>query len=225
MLIVTLLTLSLVGGADEAEIKSLVKQLSAPAQAERDTAARRLREVFEPSPRKTWEPLLATLKPGMTKKEVLERLQPEQRESQGISGPGGSYLEEFRLDYSWHLCCWFSDHVDVLSEATLEPRIQDIWIAPAGDFSGKWATYFVNGQLSHVIEYQNGKYHGTFIAHRSDGSQCFVQHYGPDGVDGEDTGYFPSGKVSYRAYYEKGKAVGTWTWYNEQGEVTSTRTH
>ena len=36
---------------------------------------------------------------------------------------------------------------------------------------------------------------------------------------------YPSGKVSYRAYYDKGKAVGVWTWYNEQGEVTSMRVH
>jgi hypothetical protein len=29
---------------------------------------------------------------------------------------------------------------------------------------------------------------------RADGSKSVVQHYGPDGVEGEDTGYFPSGR-------------------------------
>lgn len=225
MLIVTLLTLSLVSGADEAEINSLVKQLAAPVQADRDIAAKRLREVFEASPRKTWEPLLADLKPGLTKKELLAKLLPKLRDSQRGIGTGGSHMEEYRLDYNWHLRCWFLNEGDVLREATLEPRMQHVWIAPAADFSGEWITYFVNGQPSHVIEYQNGQYHGKFTANHADGSKSYVQHYGPDGADGEDTGYYPSGKVSYRAHYAKGKAVGVWTWYNEQGEVTSTRVH
>lgn len=225
MLIATLLTLSMIGGADEAEIKTLVKQLESPAQADRDVAAKRLREVFEPSPRKTWEPLLATLKPGLTKKELLDKLKPEQRESQGGIGTGGSHMEEYRLDTTWHLRCWFLNEGNVLREATLEPRVQHVWVAPAGDFTGEWTVYFVNGQPSHVIEYYLGKYQGKFTANRPDGSKSVVQHYGPEGADGEDTGYHASGKVSYRAFYSKGKPVGVWTWYNEQGEVTNTRVH
>jgi hypothetical protein len=225
MLPVCFLTLSLLCSADAAEIKSLVEQLSAVEQTERDLTAKQLREVFESSPRKTWEPLLETLKPGLTKKELLTKLQPEQREVGRGIGTGGSHMEEYRLDYSWQLRCWFLNEGNVLREATLESRMQHIWVAPAADFTGTWVTYFVNGQPSHVIEYRDGKYHGKFTSNHADGSKSYVQHYGPDGADGEDTGYFPSGKVSYRAHYSKGKAVGVWTWYNEQGEVTSTRVH
>lgn len=225
MLPVCFLALSLLCSADDAEIKSLVVHLASVEQTERDVAAKRLREVFEPSQRKTWEPLLDSLKPGSTKKELLDKLHPAQRQVEAGIGSGGSHMEEYRLDHFWLLRCWFLNEGDVLREANLESRMQHVWAAPPADFSGVWVTYFVNGQPSHVIEYHGGSYHGTFTANHADGSKAYVQHYGPEGADGEDTGYYPSGKVSYRAFYSKGKAIGIWTWYNIHGEVTNTRVH
>jgi antitoxin component YwqK of YwqJK toxin-antitoxin module len=131
----------------------------------------------------------------------------------------------YRLDHTWHLHCWFRNEGNVLIKATLEERTRHIWIAPPADFTGTWIVYFVNGQPSHEIEYRDGKYHGKFTANHTTGAKSVVQHYGPDGADGEDTGYYPSGKVSYRAHYSKGQPIGVWTWYNEQGEVTSTKVH
>jgi hypothetical protein len=224
MLPVCFLTLSLVCSGDAAEINSLVEKLATVDQAERDVAAKRLREDFAPSPRKTWERLLNSLELGMTKEELLTKLSSEQRKSREDASAAGSRIETYRLDHAWQLWVWFRDD-EALLETKLVPHIQQVWIAPPADFSGKWVTYFANGQPSHVIEYRAGQYHGKFTANHSDGSKSYVQHYGHDGADGEDTGYFPSGKVSYRAYYSKGKPVGVWTWYNEQGEVTSTRMH
>lgn len=219
-----IVTLSLIVTADTPEVTSLIEQLSAPEQTERDIAALRLREVFKPAQRKDWEPLLAQLKPGTTKKkELLELLKAEQREVGFGIGTGGSHMEEYRLDHTWQLRCWFLNEGDVLREVNLEQRIRHIWIAPPADFTGLWTVYFANGQPSHEIEYRDGKYHGKFTANHATGSKSYVQHYGPDGADGEDTGYYPTGEVSYRAFYSKGKAVGVWTWYNKQGEVTSTR--
>ena len=85
--------------------------------------------------------------------------------------------------------------------------------------------YFANGQPSHRIDYENGEYRGTFTANHSNGSKAYVQHYGPDGADGEDTGYFPLRQSLLSPFYSKGKPIGIWTWYNEQGEVTSTKVH
>jgi antitoxin component YwqK of YwqJK toxin-antitoxin module len=48
---------------------------------------------------------------------------------------------------------------------------------------------------------------------------------GLGGVDGEDIGYHRNGKVAYRGRHKDGKQVGTWTWYDETGKVTSTKTH
>ncbi len=190
---------------------------------ERDLTAKRLREVFKAPPREIWEPLLTKVKPGMTRNELLAQLTPEQRRAENISA-AGSEIERYRLDHSWQLWCWYEDSGKVL-KLELQPHIQEIWIAPPADFSGKWVTYFVNGQPSHVIEYRAGKYFGKFTANHSTGARSYVQYYGEDGIDGDDIGYFSSGKVSYRAQYSKGKAVGVWTWYNEQGEVINTKVH
>jgi hypothetical protein len=221
----SLCVLILLCSAEPPHINALTEKLASPSQVERDEAAKRLREVFEPAPRKTWEPLLAELKSGISNKELQAKLKPEQREAQLGVGTGQSHMEEFRLDNTWQLRCWFHNEENILREATLVERTRSVWVAPPPEFTGEWITYFVNGQPSHRIEYQSGQYHGTFTANHSNGSKSYVQNYGPDGVDGEDTGYYPSGKVSYRAFYTKGKAVGLWTWYSEQGEVTSTRMH
>jgi hypothetical protein len=219
------LLLLLTLGADAPHIEALVTKLVSPSQVERDEAAEQLRGVFEATPRKAWEPLLAELKPGLNKNELRAKLKPEQRKSQGGIADSGSHMEGYRLDNSWQLRCWFHNEGNILREATLIERMRYVWVAPSPEFTGEWVTYFVNGQPSHRIEYQSGQYHGRFTSYHPNGAKSYVQHYGPDGVDGEDTGYYPSGKVSYRAFYAKGKPVGVWTWYDEQGEVTSTRMH
>ncbi|MES2439200.1 MAG: hypothetical protein V4584_09030 [Verrucomicrobiota bacterium] len=55
--------------------------------------------------------------------------------------------------------------------------------------------------------------------------KAVVQHYTEKGADGDDTGYHPSGRILYRARYQAGRPAGTWTWYDEAGNVTSTRDH
>jgi hypothetical protein len=220
-----LVTLSILSTADTPEVTSLIEQLTSIEQTERDAAANRLREIFKPAPRKDWEPLLAKLRPGISKKELKELLEPEQREPGIGIGTGQSHMEEYRLDHTWYLRCWFLNEGDVLRESTLEERTRHIWIAPPADFTGTWVVYYANGQPSHEIEYRSGKYHGTFTANYSTGKKSYIQHYGPNGADGEDIGYHPSGKIAYRGQYSKGKPTGVWTHYNEQGEVTSTQVH
>lgn len=225
MSIASLLLLSMTLSANAPHIEALVTKLASPSQVERDEAAKQLRDVFEPAPRKTWEPLVAELKPGISKKEMLAKLKPEQRKSEGGIGSGGSHMEQYRLDHTWQIRCWFHNEGNILREVELMERLRYVWVDPPPEFTGEWITYFVNGQPSHIIEYQSGRYHGTFTANYSTGSKSYVQHYGPDGADGEDTGYYPNGKVSYRGNYAKGKPIGVWTWYDEDGKVTNTRTH
>src|SRR5688572_28863491 len=97
----TLCLLTVLLAADQPHINALSEKLASPSQVERDEAAKQLREVFEPAPRKIWEPLLAELKPGISKKELQAKLKPEQREAQRGIGTGQSHMEEFRLDNTW----------------------------------------------------------------------------------------------------------------------------
>jgi hypothetical protein len=45
--------------------------LSSPVQATRDAAAKTLRASYKPAPRSKWEPVVAALKKGTTKANVL----------------------------------------------------------------------------------------------------------------------------------------------------------
>ncbi len=100
-----------------------------------------------------------------------------------------------------------------------------VWVEPPEDFTGTWVTYFINGEKARQVDYVNGNRFGTLISYYSCGAKAYVQHYNADGCDGEDTGYFPSGRISYRAHYKAGNPVGTWIWYDEDGNIKTTREH
>jgi hypothetical protein len=203
------------------------EDLASSLQEARDAAARELRASFVAPPRSKWEFLVAAIKPGDTKQSVMEILRPYNVTTESGVASGQTSTENYRLDDAWVLFCSYqrSPTAETIMEVTLRENLRHIWVAPAQTFSGVWTVYFVNGQRSHEINYADGRYFGEFTAFRSDGSKLYVQHYGPSGIDGEDTGYFPSGRVMYRAFYKKGTAVGTWTHYNEDGSVRSTTEH
>ena len=200
-----------------------IDSLGSASQHVRDAAAERLRETFVAPPRSRWEPVVAALKPGDSRESVLQALKPYGVADAGprISG-GGASSEQYRLDEVWVLIASFG-RSDELLRTELTELIAHVWVTPAPDFSGVWTTYFVNGQRSHEIQYKDGRYFGTFIAFRADGSQLYRQHYRLEGVEGEDTGYFPSGAVMYHGQYRNNTQFGTWVWYNEDGSVRSTQ--
>lgn len=201
--------------------------LGSPSQQVRDAAAKILRESFIPPPRSRWEPVVAAIKSGDSKKSILQLLRRFNVTTEfGISS-GRSFTESYRLDDAWVLVCVYerADPTDMVLQHELAERMRSVWVAPRSNFSGVWVTYFVNGQRSHEIHYASGRYSGVFTSFHSNGSRAVVQHYGPSGADGEDTGYFPSGHVMYRGKYKNGSQVGTWIHYNEDGSVSSTTKH
>jgi len=209
-----------------------LQDLASPSQQVRDDAAGELRKTFVLPPRKAWDELVASIKPGDTKASVLERMRSLDAKPGAGVGSGQTSTENFHLDEAWVLQVVFvrdstkrgADATTVI-RVSLQEHLQHVWVEPPKGYSGTWTTYYVNGQRSHVIQIADGKYSGEFATFRSDGSKSVVQHYGPNGADGEDTGYFPSGRVSYRGLYKDGKPVGTWTHYNEDGSVQSTQNH
>jgi len=218
-----LFALALLAAPGDAFGPDVLAELSSPQQQVRDAAATRIRKTYRKPARDQWDAALKTIQEGETKQAIRERL--KLKESEGGIGTGQSHLETFRLDDRWVLRAWFFNEGDRFRSGEIVEHVRHIWVAPPGNFTGTWVVYFANGQPSHVIEYRNGAYHGTFTSNHPNGTKSVVQHYGPEGADGEDTGYFPSGKVSYRALYRAGKAVGTWVWFNEDGTVRSTQVH
>ena len=197
--------------------------IASPVQAIRDNAAKEIRMTFQPTPESKWKPIIAKIEKGQSKTDVLEFLRPFNI-SEGIGfGGGGSYSESYRLDNEWSLTCWYVNDSDTLIDRRLSQHMKDIWVEPPAQYSGKWIVYFVNGHISHEINYKDGKYFGELRANRADGSLCFLQHYSEMGANGEDIGYHPSGKIAYIGNYKDGKRIGTWTWFDEDGNVTSTQ--
>ena len=73
------------------------------------------------------------------------------------------------------------------------------------------------------IHCKNGEYDGLFTSYAPDGSKSVEQRYGPNGIDGEESGWYPSGKLEYHGVHRNGQEIGTWTWYNEDGSIKSTK--
>lgn len=202
---------------------SPIEDLASPDQEVRDKAAAELRRTFQSTPESKWTPILEKVKKGQTKKEILELLAPFKITIEMGGGSGQSHSECYRLDNEWLLRCDYLNNGDILFDRSLIQSMRGVPAIPPKNFSGKWTVYFVNGNKSREISMKDGHYFGEFIAYRSNGTKAYVQHYTKTGADGEDTGYHPSGKVAYRGQYKDGKQVGTWTWYDENGNVTSTR--
>ena len=203
-------------------LASPLDDLASPDQAIRDKAAAGQRVVYREVPQSKWQPIIDTIKKGQTKTEVFALLQPFNSTSQGGFGGGGSYSESYRLDNDWMLTCWYENRGDILIDRKLNHSIKQVWVEPPKDFTGKWITYFVNGQKSDETNYQHGKFIGEFISYHDNGVRCVVQHYENGEAIGDDTGYHPSGHIAYRGQYKDGKRVGKWMWYDDEGHITST---
>jgi len=205
-----------------AGFSSSVDDLASPSQETRDAAARVLRSSWVAPSRTNWNLLLDALKVGMPKTNVIELLRPLKVTTGSGGASGAVHWEGSRLDDLWVLeCSYHSD--DLLFGWRLYEQMRNVWVPPATNFSGIWTTYYVNGQRQSEIHYKNGRYFGEFTGFRSDGTKAYVQHYGDQGADGEDTGYFPSGRVAYRGRLQRDKQVGTWVWFNEDGTTNSVR--
>ena len=206
-------------------IGSPASDLSSLSQEARDAAAKILRSNYTAPSRTNWDAIVGAITNGTTKTNVLKLLSPFKVTPQGGVGSGGSYSESYRLDDAWVLICWFTQRDDALLDRKLSSSLRNVWIAPPADFTDIWITYFVNGQKSHEIHYDDGKYYGEFIAFNPDGSKCYVQHYDHQVCEGADTGYFASGRTNYSGMYKAGKQVGVWVWYNEDGTIKNTQDH
>jgi hypothetical protein len=206
-------------------VRQLIAQLRSPEQTIRDAAAEKLRASYLPPSRKRWDALLAKTKPGDLKTEIWNRFDVSKEKIESGDGTGQVHREEYRLDDRWLFSGWFNNGDDSLREVKIVERFRHVWVKPASDFSGIWTTYFVNGRRSQQINYQNGKYHGTFATFYGNGSKWVVQNFLSHVADGEDSGYFPTGELMYRGVYRSGVQVGVWTWYAKDGSIRTRRDH
>jgi len=202
-------------------IASPIDDLASPSQETRDAAAKILRSIYTPPPRTNWDSLVASIKVGDNKTNVIEMLHRLNIKDGGGAGTGTYESRLFQLDDLWEL--ELSSERDIVVGCKLREQMRDIWILPPTNFSGVWTTYWVNGQRSAEVHVKDGKYFGDFTGFSPSGFKSYVQHFDNNLLVGEEIGYFSSGKISYRGQHETNTYIGTWIWYNEDGSTNYVR--
>lgn len=208
------------------EFDTLITKLFSQNQATRDSAALKLRQTYQPSKRSLWDDQMKDTVLVKNKSDLKHLFAPLELKVEFMLGDGQTHMENYRLNDDWIISCSFENKDDELLGCDLIANTRDIWFSPEdSNFTGTWITYYINGQKAREIEYKNGRYFGKFISYHSNGSVSYIQHYTEKGCHGPDTGYYPTGKIQYKAQYKNGKAVGVWKWFDEDGNVTSTKEH
>lgn len=234
LLTITLLsTITATGSAlaglkeDEAAVAECIKALRDAKSETRKTAAADLRKIVAKYPSGTiylaskdggealWLDKINQVAMGMPKAEVLKLLPPFPVAIDGFTiADGGSYIVSYRLDCHWSVNVTYRNNDKVIAPPVLQRRALKIEVSPPKDFTGKWTTWYVNGQKGWETQYKNGKYDGVLTMYHDNGAKSVEQHYVNHEAHGADTGWYPNGKLSYIAQYRNGKQDGKWIhWY------------
>jgi hypothetical protein len=175
---------------------SPLTDLASPSQATRDAAAAALRATYAPLSGAAWIRKFGGIKPGATKKSVVDRLTPEQAHALGVFAQDGASVEEYRLDDGWVLLCMFKASVETVLRCRVREVVRHVLVEPPSGYTGPWTDYFVSGQRASESSYKDGVQVGTTTVFHPNGNKALVRTYGPNG------------------------RVQSNVWYNEAGAVT-----
>jgi hypothetical protein len=205
-----------------------VKRLGDPDPSVRDAAAKSIRDANAKDAKASgdpgeehWRLKLAFVELGISM-EQLEKETGGKCES-GISS-GGSTTVIFRLDDYWVVQAFFNNYDSdrLFGIRELSRRTRSVWVdPPTKNFTGKWVTYFVNGFVSHEIEYAAGVYR-RFRAYYDNTQLMYEQVYVDGEADGPEIGWHKDGKKAYEIRYQAGKETGQARW-DEQGKLLFAR--
>ena len=215
--------------AGDEDLSRLVARLHEASNEARAAAAASLRRALAANPsartndhgRVYWEQRIAQVNPGMKHAEVVTLLRPHDQGERGSSGSGVTHVATWRLDHYWIVVVQYRNPDSVIKRPTLHRRAMSIWVKPPKEHTGTWVTWHVNGQKSHEIEYENGKYDGRFTSYHDNGREAVEQHYRSGICSGVATGWSRNGRKCYEGQYASGKRQGTWTHWYEDGQLRS----
>ena len=148
--------------ADPAEIAELIEQLADVDAVKRDSAAQRLREIDTAPGRAIWDSMLAKIRPGDQRSDILQIFGIATAEPEVVMGSGPYQIESYRLDRRWMLTGTFLNENQGVRANTLHSNagISETWQAvhvnPPVDFPGKWTTYYANGHPQSERHFDNG---------------------------------------------------------------------
>jgi hypothetical protein len=203
---------------------SPIDDLGSPSQEKRDTAAKVLRETYNPPPRTNWDALVSALKIGTPQSVVEAQLRSSNFAVSESTSIGSTDVKRYRLDDLWLLHCTFTNTMSgltnrALDEVMLKEQLREIWVEPATNFTGIWRTYWVNGHPSQEFHYKDGRWHGELVSFSRVGTKSAVLHATNGVREGECIGFHPSGHIAYKGQFKDDREVGRWIWYKEDGSI------
>ena len=195
---------------------SPVDDLASPDQSVRDTAAAFLRTNYISVGSTHWDTLLAPLKIGEAKTNVLALLQSIGATNTS-SRPYTNHTtsETYWLDDYWWVVCIYHDTNDTLAYVEVFPQSYRIKVEAPPHFTGRWTAYYVTGQIFHETYYEDGKRHGPDVIYRADGAPRFIGHYVHGLLEGESISFYPDGHIDCWVTRKAGKIVKTYKTYYE----------
>ena len=199
-------------------IASPTDDLGSLSQETRDAAAKTLRSSHATPSGRDWEAFVGTITNGMTKTDVEKILSPFNvtlwQERDNISESGNYWC---RLDAGWNMSFHFNRTNHMLEGRNL--TIADAWVEPPAHYTGNWIVYYLNGQKSQEIHYEDGLRQGESITFRIDGSKDAVKQYVHGVADGPYVNYSVSGRTNQSGLYKAGRMVMVLL-YGEDGTLT-----
>ena len=89
-----------------------------------------------------------------------------------------------------------------------------------GIAEGKWLSFYLNGKIKSIENWENGQLNGKYILYNEEGYRIFQTYY----LKGKDHGlfklYHENGTPHIVGSFYNGQATGIWNYYNEKGTLT-----
>ncbi|HEY0991513.1 MAG TPA: hypothetical protein VGD80_30880 [Kofleriaceae bacterium] len=175
---------------------SPLDDLASPSQEKRDAAAAALRASYKPLPGARWIQKFGAIKPGATKKSVIDQLTPVQAHPLEVPVRPGDTVTEYRLDDGWALFCIFKPVVDTVIRCGVRESVRHVAVDPPSGYTGPWVEYFASGQRAREASYRNGVV-VTSTLYRPNGNKAVAQTYGAGGRVQSTVHYDKDGKVTH----------------------------
>lgn len=93
-----------------------------------------------------------------------------------------------------------------------------------GRANGKWITFYNNGNIKSIINWEMGKLHGKYILYENDGTKSSEAVYFQGKENGPYKTYHKNGRLRMSGQYEMGKPIGTWEYFDNSGKLTGQTT-
>ena len=139
----------------------------------------------------------------------------------------GQLLEISRMPTKWQIrrndVTWNYDLLEGAHTVTLKAQniqeVDGIYYKNSQKYTGKYVTYFDNGNTRQEIEIRNGEKHGKIRIYFENGQLNEIRSYKHNQMDGKWAMYNDHGIKTSVARYKNGEKDGKWMIWNDYGNL------